>query len=87
VVEPPPRLQPSTPPWPVLPEAIVLCSDETEARSRIQRTITGVELIKDLEAMEEHRPVEVPRRKLSSNGHMLVHDWRGTEIIINMKGL
>jgi hypothetical protein len=74
VVEPLPRLQPSTLPRPILLEAIVSCSDAAEARSWIQRAIARAELIKNLEAAEEHRPTEVPRRKLSSNGHVSVHD-------------
>jgi hypothetical protein len=75
VVEPLPRLQPSTPPKPILSEEIVSGSNKAEARSRIQRTITEAELIEDPEVAKEHMLVEVPNRKLSSNGHMSVRDW------------
>jgi hypothetical protein len=74
VAEPPPRLQLSTPPKPILSEVIMSVSDEVEARLRIRCAITGAELIEDPEAVEEHRPVEVLGRKLSSNGHVLVHN-------------
>jgi hypothetical protein len=73
--EPPPRLQPSTPPKPVLLEAIMSGSDEAKARSRFLHAIAKAEPIEDPEAGEEHRPVEVPVRKVSTNGYMLVHDW------------
>jgi hypothetical protein len=85
VAEPPPRLKPSTPPKPILLEAIVSGSNKAEARSRIRHAITGAELIEDPKAAEEHMPVEVPGRKLSSNGHVSVRDWRCTKIIINVK--
>jgi hypothetical protein len=75
VAEPPPRLQQSTPPKPIVPKAIMSGSDEAEARSRIWCTIPGAELIEDPKVVEEHWLAEVPGRKLSSNGHVLVHDW------------
>jgi hypothetical protein len=86
VLKPPPRLQLSTPLKPVLPEVIMSGSDEAEARSRIHCTIARAKLIKDPEATKEHMLAEVPSRKLSSNGHVSVHDWRGIEIIANVKG-
>jgi hypothetical protein len=65
----------------------MLLNSEAEVRSKIRHAITRAELIDDPEAMGEHMLLEVPRMELPSNGHMSVHDWWGTEIVENMKGL
>jgi hypothetical protein len=61
-------------------------NDEAKVRSEVWCAITGAEPIKDPEAAEEHRSSEVPGRGPSSNGHMSICDWWGTEIVVNMKG-
>jgi hypothetical protein len=79
-------VRPSAPPKPILPEVIALYNNEVKARPKLLWAIVGVELIKGLEAVEEYRPAKVPRGRRARRGHMLVHDWWGTEIIVNMKG-
>jgi hypothetical protein len=55
-------------------------------RSKIQRAIAGSLLIEEPEAAGENRLSEVPRREPPRNGHVSVHDWWGTKIVVNMKG-
>jgi hypothetical protein len=86
-MEPPPVVRPSTPLKPILLEVVTLYSDGAEARPKLRRAIIGVELIKGPEATEEYMPAKVHRGRHMSKGHVLIHDWRGTEIIVNMKGL
>jgi hypothetical protein len=85
-VEPPLVVRSSAPSKPVLQDEIALYSDGAEARPKLCHVIIEAELIKGLEAAEEYWLVKVPRGRRPSKGHMLVRDWQGTEIIVNMKG-
>jgi hypothetical protein len=59
---------------------------EAKVQSEVRRAITRAEPIDDPKAVGEHRSSEVLGRELLGNGHMSVHDWWGTEIVVNMKG-
>jgi hypothetical protein len=56
----------------VLQEATVPLDGEAQVWSEVQRMIVVAKPIWDLEA---------------ASGHMSVHDWWGTEIIVNVEGL
>jgi hypothetical protein len=70
----------------VLKEVTASLNGEADVRSEVQRSIARVKPIEDLEAVGEHKPTVVSGREPPSKGHVWVHDWRGTEIVVNMKG-
>jgi hypothetical protein len=71
----------------ILQEATMSLNSKAKVRSEVRRAIAGADLIEEPEAAEEHRSSEVPGREPPSNGHVSIHDWRGMEIVVNMKGL